>query len=103
MGKLLNWLKQLDNNLVKILLIGFVFFVPLWPKLPFKMIDYTYVAIRFEDIYLAILPLIFFLSAVFISFFWNSYISKTIIFPHLGFLHSARRVEYLIMFFIASS
>ncbi len=124
MNKLLNWLKQLDNNLVKILLIGFVFFVPLWPKLPFKMIDYTYVAIRFEDIYLAILALIFFvqllrkkvllnkkfilpftffLSAVFISFFWNSYISKTIIFPHLGFLHSGRRVEYLIMFFIASS
>lgn len=124
MGKLLNWLKQLDNNLVKILLIGFIFFVPLWPKLPFKMVDYTYVAIRLEDIYLAILALIFFvqllrkkvlfnkkfilpftffLSAVFISFFWNSYISKTIIFPHLGFLHSLRRVEYLIMFFIAAS
>ncbi len=124
MNKLLSWLKKLDENLVKIILIGFIFFVPLWPKLPFKMIDYTYIAIRFEDIYLAILTLIFFvqllrkkvflnkkfilpftffLSAVFISFFWNSYISKTIIFPHLGLLHSLRRVEYLIMFFIASS
>ena len=124
MNKLLNWLKQLDNNLVKILLIGFVFFVPLWPKLPFKMIDYTYVAIRFEDIYLAILALIFFvqllrkkislnkkfllpfilfLSAVFISYFWNAYISKNIEFPHLGLFHSLRRVEYMIMFFIASS
>ncbi len=124
MGKLLNWLKQLDENLVKILLIGFIFFVPLWPKLPFKMVNYTYVAIRFDDFYLAILafvfliqllrkkvslnkkfilPFTFFWIAVFISFFWNTFISKTIIFPHLGFLHSLRRVEYLIMFFIASS
>ena len=124
MNKLLNWLKQLDENLVKILLIGFIFFVPLWPKLPFKMVNYTYIAIRYEDIYLAILaltfliqllrkkvflnkkfilPFAFFLSAVFISFFWNSYVSKNIEFPHLGLLHSLRRVEYMIMFFIASS
>ncbi|MEK7597390.1 MAG: O-antigen ligase family protein [Patescibacteria group bacterium] len=124
MKKLSNWLKQLDENLVKVLLIGFIFFVPLWPKLPFKMVNYTYVAIRFDDIYLAILvfifliqllrkkvslnkkfilPFTFFLSAVFISFFWNSYVSKNIEFPHLGLLHSFRRVEYMIMFFIASS
>ena len=124
MGKLLNWFKQLDENLVKILLIGFVFFVPLWPKLPFKMVDYTYIAIRYEDIYLVILALIFFvqllrkkvflnkkfilpfaffLSSVFISFFWNSYVSKNIEFPHLGLLHSLRRVEYMVMFFIAFS
>src|SRR3989339_805939 len=124
MKKLSNWLKQLDENLVKILLIGFIFFVPLWPKLPFKMVNYTYIAIRYEDIYLAILaltfliqllrkkvflnkkfilPFAFFLSAVFISFFWNSYVSKNIEFPHLGLLHSLRRVEYMIMFFIASS
>ncbi|MFA5769956.1 MAG: O-antigen ligase family protein [Patescibacteria group bacterium] len=124
MNKLLSWFKKFDENLVKILLIGFIFFVPLWPKLPFKMVNYTYVAIRFDDIYLAILALIFiiqllrkkvflnkkfilpftfFLSSVFISFFWNAYISKNIEFPHLGLLHSLRRVEYLIMFFIASS
>jgi O-antigen ligase len=124
MNKLLNWLKKLDGNLVKILLIGFIFFVPLWPKLPFKMINYTYIAIRFDDIYLAILafvfliqllrkkvslnkkfilPFSFFLSSVFISFLWNSYVSKNIEFPHLGLLHSLRRVEYMIMFFIASS
>ena len=124
MKKLLNWLKHLDENLVKVLLIGFIFFVPLWPKLPFKMVNYTYIAIRFDDFYLVILafifliqllrkkvslnkkfilPFVFFLSAVFISFFWNSYISKNIEFPHLGLLHSLRRVEYMIMFFIASS
>lgn len=124
MKRLLNWLKQLDENLVKILLIGFIFFVPLWPKLPFKMVDYTYVAIRFDDIYLAILAFIFliqllrkkvslnkkfilpfvvFLSAVFASFIWNAYFAKNMQLPHLGLLHSLRRVEYMIMFFIASS
>ncbi len=124
MKKLLNLFKQLDRNLVKILLIGFIFFVPLWPKLPFKMVNYTYIAIRYDDFYLAILtvvfiiqllrkkvslnkkfllPFIFFLSIVFISYYWNSYIVKNIEFPHLGLLHSLRRVEYMIMFFIASS
>ncbi len=124
MKKLLNWFKQLDENLVKISLIGFIFFVPLWPKLPFKMINYTYIAIRLEDFYMAILALIFFIqlirkknslnkkfilpfaiffSAVFVSFFWNSYITKSVEFPHLGLLHSLRRIEYMIMFFIASS
>ncbi|MFA6017261.1 MAG: O-antigen ligase family protein [Patescibacteria group bacterium] len=124
MSKLLNWFKQIDENLVKILLIGFIFFVPLWPKLPFKMINYTYIAIRLEDFYLAILafvffiqllrkkvslnkkfilPFILFLSVVFISFVWNAYVSKMIEFPHLGLLHSLRRVEYMIMFFIAAS
>ncbi len=124
MNKLLNWLKRLDENLIKVLLIGFIFLVPLWPKLPLKMINYTYIAIRLEDIYLAflalvfiiqllrkkvflnkkfLLPFILFFTAVFASFFWNSYFSKMIVLPHLGLLHSLRRVEYMIMFFIASS
>lgn len=124
MNKLLNWLKQLDENLVKILLIGFIFFVPLWPKLPLKMINYTYVAIRFDDVYLAIFALVFiiqllrkkvtlnkkfifpfafFFLAIFVSFLWNAYVAKNIEFPHLGLLHSLRRVEYMIVFFIASS
>lgn len=124
MKKLLNWFKQLDENLVKVLLIGFIFFVPLWPKLPFKMVNYTYVAIRFDDIYLAILALVFviqllrkkvtlnkkfilpfalFFTAVFASFVWNAYVVKNMQLPHLGLLHSLRRVEYMIMFFIASS
>lgn len=124
MNKLLSWFKQLDANLVKILLVGFIFLVPLWPKLPIKMINYTYIAIRFDDIYLAILafvffvqllrkkiivnrkfifPFAFFLLAVISSYLWNSYVSKAIEFPHLGLLHTLRRIEYMIMFFIASS
>jgi hypothetical protein len=124
MKKLSNWFKQLDTNLVKILLIGFIFFVPLWPKLPFKMINYTYIAIRLDDIYLAVLALVFtiqllrkrialnkrfilpfslFFISVFASFIWNAYIVKNMQLPHLGLLHSLRRVEYMIMFFVASS
>ena len=124
MRKLSNWFKQLDTNLVKTLLIGFIFFVPLWPKLPFKMINYTYIAIRLDDIYLAILAFVFafqllrkkvslnkkfilpfalFFISVFASFIWNAYVVKNMQLPHLGLLHSLRRVEYMIMFFIASS
>lgn len=124
MNKLLSWFRQLDENLVKIFLVVFIFLVPLWPKLPIKMINYTYIAIRFDDIYLAILafvffvqllrkkvlinrkfifPFAFFLLAVISSYLWNSYVSKAIEFPHLGLLHTLRRIEYMIMFFIASS
>ena len=124
MKKLSNWFKKLDENLVKTLLIGFIFFVPLWPKLPFKMINYTYIAIRLDDIYLAILAFVFafqllrkkvslnkkfilpfalFFISVFASFIWNAYVVKNMQLPHLGLLHSLRRVEYMIMFFIASS
>ena len=124
MPKLLKFLKILDDNLIKILLVGFIFLVPLWPKLPIKMINYTYIAIRLEDIYLAIMAFIFviqlirkkvtinkifallfgiFWIAVFSSFYWGGFVGKTIEFLHLGLLHSLRRVEYMIVFFIAFS
>lgn len=124
MNKLLKFLKILDDNIVKILLIGFIFLVPLWPKLPIRIIDYTYIAIRLEDIYLAFMTIIFFIQllrrkftlnklylllfsifwvAVFASSIWGIYVGKTIIFPHLGLLHALRRVEYMIVFFIAAA
>lgn len=124
MNKLLNLLKKIDDNILKWLFVGFIFFVPLWPKLPLKMINYTYIALRLDDIYLAILAGVFLIQlirkkvsleknflilfclfwiAVFLSFFWNAYITKAIEFPHLGFLHSLRRIEYMIVFFIGVS
>jgi len=117
-------LKFLDNNLIKILLMGFIFLVPLWPKLPIKMINYTYIAVRLEDLYLVVMTLAFFIQlirkkeklnktflilfvlfwlALFISTAWGIFISKTIVYYHLGLLHSLRRVEYMIVFFIAAS
>lgn len=124
MDKLLRFLKFLDDNLIKILLSIFIFLVPLWPKLPIRMIDYTYIAIRLEDIYLAFMTLLFVIQlirkkvklnktylwlfvlywlAVFASAFWAIFIGKTVVLYHLALLHSLRRVEYMIVFFIASS
>ncbi len=124
MDKLLKLVKWLDDNIVKILLAFFIFLVPLWPKLPIKMIDYTYIAVRAEDVYLAFMALVFFIQllrkkvrlerhflflfigfwlAVFIASLWGIYVSKTVILPHLGFLHALRRIEYMIVFFIAAS
>jgi len=124
MNKLSKFLKAVDDNLIKILLSIFIFLVPLWPKLPIRMIDYTYIAIRFEDIYLAFMCLVFFIQlirkkitlnksylwifilywlAVFASSLYGIFIGKTIVLYHLTLLHALRRVEYMIVFFIASS
>ena len=124
MNKLSRFLKFLDNNLIKILLSIFIFLVPLWPKLPIRMIDYTYIAIRLEDIYLVIMSIAFIIQiirkklklnktflwlfvlywlAVFASALWAIFIGKTVVLYHLALLHSLRRVEYMIVFFIASS
>ncbi|MFN4212743.1 MAG: O-antigen ligase family protein [Microgenomates group bacterium] len=124
MRKLSSWFKWLDDNLVKILVGGFIFLIPLYPKIPLRMINYTYIAIRLEDLYVAFLIavyviqlirgklklnkkffLLFFLYwlAVFLSSLWAVYINKTVSFKHLALLHSLRRIEYMAVFFIASS
>lgn len=117
MKKLLTWL---DNNILKLFLVLYVFFIPLFPKLPFKMVDYTYIAIRFEDFLVAIIYIIFvvqvfrkkvdinkkylllfsiFWLSVFISYFLGFFVQKTIVIHNLGLLHSLRRVEYMFIFF----
>lgn len=124
MERLLGWLKWFDNNFVKILLIIFLFLIPLWPKFPLFDLEYTYISIRFEDIYIGFFILIFLIQlirkkasvplkflpfflvfwlAVFASFFYGHYILKTVPVKNIGFFHAARRVEYMIFFFVASS
>src|SRR3989344_8754743 len=124
MERLIKWLGWLDDNLIKILTVGFIFLIPLYPKFPLKFIDYTYISIRLEDIYVAFLSLIFlaqllrkkitlnkqflflmllFWAAVMMSFLWGAFIQKTVIYKHLGFLHALRRVEYSLIFFIITS
>lgn len=124
MQKLLKSLRWIDTHLLKILVIGFIFLIPLYPKLPVRMINYTYIAIRVEDFYLVFVGILFgiqflrkkvimpwkmfflFLAywiAVFASFVWGYYFQKTIIIDHLGFLHSVRRIEYMLIFFVAYS
>lgn len=124
MEKLFGLIKKLDDNLLKILLSFFIFFVPLWPKIPLKMINYTYISIRVEDIYMVLMSLVFliqllrgkvrlnkdylyifsaFWGAVLLSTVWGIFVSKTILYAHLGFLHFLRRVEYMLVFFISFS
>lgn len=124
MKKLINWLKIIDDNLLTALLVFFIFAIPLYPKFPFKIIEYTYIAIRIEDFYIVFLtfvfaiqlirkkvkintrlliPILLFWLVVFISFIINAYFEKTIRVINVGFLHAARRVEYMMIFFIAAS
>jgi len=118
-------LKRIDDNLLKGLLMLFVFFIPLFPKFPFHFVTYTYITIRLDDFLAAILGVVFvvqlirkkvsfkslphkkifaaFWLVVFASFASGFFITKTIDYPFIGMLHSARRVEYMMFFFIAFS
>lgn len=124
MKKLFKLLKKLDDNILTIFLVGFAFFIPLFPKFPLKFVEYTYIAIRFEDVYVGLLSLVFLMQLirrkvslntqllfpilifwviVFASFFHNAYFTHTVRIPYVGFLHAVRRVEYMIIFFIVAS
>src|SRR4030066_1286072 len=123
MEKLLSWLRWLDNNLVKLLLLVFIFLIPLWPKFPLFDLEYTYISIRFEDLYIAFFILIFFIQllrkkvslntrflplfilfwiGVFASYLYGHYVLNTVPVKNIGLLHAARRVEYMIFFFVAA-
>ena len=124
MKMLIKSLQWIDDNFLKIISFGYIFIIPLWPKLPIRMIDYTYVAFRGEDVYVAFLAFVFIIQflrrkatvnkkfgilfglfwlANFISYLYGFYIQKTVIINHLGFLHSLRRVEYMLIFFVVLS
>lgn len=124
MNKLIKWLKWFDANLIKILISVFIFLIPLYPKFPLKYLEYTVVAIRLDDIFVVVIvaaffiqllrrkehiqqkflvPFLIFWSAVFLSYLVNAYVTHLIVIPHIGFLHSLRRVEYMLLFFIAAA
>ena len=118
MKKLFTWL---DNNSLKVLLVGYIFFIPLFPKVPFQMVDYTYIAIRMEDLFVAliyfvfiiqllrkkvvlnktylVLFIIFWISA-FTSFFLGYFVQHTIAVKNVGLLNALRRIEYMSIFFV---
>lgn len=126
MNKLLKWLKRIDDNLVHIAFSVFIFATSLLPKFPIQHVEYTYIKIRIDDILPVVLYAIFFIqflrrkitlntkllipiglfwAAVFASFGYAYYVSHSI--PadlfNIGLLHSLRRVEYMGVFFVASS
>lgn len=124
MNKLLSFLKILDENILKVALLFFVFLIPLYPKLPLFGVGYTYIAIRLDDFLAAALALIFltqlirkkvtlnrsflipiflFWAAVFASFAWSVYVAEVMPYRQVALLHALRRVEYMMVFFIAAS
>ena len=121
----MKWLKKIDDNILKYLLALFIFFIPLYPKFPFHVVNYTYIAIRLDDFFTALLVVVFIIQLVrkkvsfqslrykkWFALFWvivfaslvsGMYVTKTIDYPLVAFLHSVRRIEYMILFFIALS
>jgi len=121
MEKLLDWFKE---NIF-LVLVGFIlFFVPLYPKFPLWFISEASVAVRLEDFLVAftigfwgysklkrgkikewasrfttkLFLLYFFIG--FLSFLSSVLITKNVI-TKVAFLHFLRRIEYLMVFFVA--
>lgn len=122
MKKLTTLLQWLDKHILKILVIGFIFIIPLYPKLPLRMVNYTYVAVRMEDLYMVLVGIAFFIQfirrkvtlpkkftilfgiywlIVFTSYLYGYYVQESVVINHLGLLHSLRRIEYMLIFFVA--
>lgn len=124
MQKLLNWL---DKYVVEVGVGLLLAFIPLYPKLPLIDILQTWVYVRIEDFVVAAvvgawlvqlirrrlspkaplaLPIIFYwlvggTSLLFALIFLREQMID--FFPHLAVLHYLRRIEYLIVFFIAAT
>jgi len=104
--------------------IGLFIFIPLYPKFPFINVPGTYVAIRLEDILIAVTfvwwvlsignefkdlfkktitqTFLLFWGVTLLSLFSGIFLTQTVV-PHLGLLHYLRRVEVMVLFFIAAS
>ncbi len=124
MEKLLKLWKNIDDNFLKFLSALFIFLIPLYPKFPLRPVPYSNIYIRLDDLFLGIFILTFaiqllrkkvtinfsflktfliFWVIIFLAYLSGIFITKTMEFPHLGFLHTIRRFEYMIVFFIAGA
>ncbi len=122
--KIIKWISE---NILFLITIFLLVFIPLYPKLPLIDVNNTWVYIRLEDFFVAGAVLIWFIQlfrkkasiktpiTVAIIIFWLVGLISTIyaiyfIFPHLinvfpkvAFFNYLRRIEYLSLFFIAYS
>lgn len=120
-------LKFIQNNLLLIITLFLLAFIPLYPKIPLVDIVNTWVYIRVEDVIIALAWIIFFIHywrkkatlktplSYPILIFWIVGAIATIhgviflfpklagLYPHLALLNFLRRVEYLSVFFLAFS
>ena len=124
MGKLFGWL---DKHAVEAGVILLLLLIPLYPKFPLLDIPHTWVYIRFEDLVIAVVALIWLIRLVrrrqaaiypltklvvvywlagaaslfFCLIFLKSHLAN--FFPNVAIFHYLRRIEYLLVFFIAAS
>jgi len=124
MQKLFNWL---DKYLLEVGVGLLLFLIPLYPKLPLIDVPNTWVYVRFEDVIVAAvvgiwliqllrrqvslkvplaIPIFIYwliggISLLFSLVFLRAHLAN--FFPHVAVLHYLRRIEYLIVFFIAAS
>ncbi|HSD98660.1 MAG TPA: hypothetical protein VLB73_03100 [Patescibacteria group bacterium] len=120
-------LTLLDEHLLKWLTIFTLTFVMLYPKLPSIHIVRTWVYIRLEDFSIAALVVIFLIQLIRrkvrlplpvgipLGIYWLAGLASLLVclvfvgphlvgfFPHLAILEYGRRIEYMILFFIAFS
>jgi O-antigen ligase len=115
-------MKTTYQNILFLLLIGLVIFIPLYPKFPLLSVPGTYVAIRIEDFLIALVLLFWFIYQIkdknrvimqslfwafvvfwftgLVSLFSGIFITHSVL-PHLGLLHWLRRVEFMMLFWVA--
>jgi hypothetical protein len=119
MDKLLNWFKTRGPFLATAILL---IVIPLYPKFPWQLIANTWVSLRLSDFLVAGAVIIWLISQMLrkfpilksrlfklFSLFWLTGLLCTIaawlitdlVDPSLMILHWARRIEYMIVFFIA--
>lgn len=122
MQKLLDWV---SNKLLPIGTLFLLFFIPVYPKLPLIHVIRTWVYIRFEDVLVAVVVGLFVITQIRernvlrsplawpIVVYWGVgiivllssivFIGPHLVgyFPHLVFLHYLRRIEYMMLFFVA--
>lgn len=118
------YLRILDRNILMIMTVLLIVIIPLYPKFPSIRVYDTYIAVRLEDFYVALVGIVFaiqalrrkviwdrrlvilfvsFWSVAMISVLYNVFISKVIFFQNIALLHALRRVEYMLPFLVAFS
>lgn len=116
-------LKSIKDNFFYLAICFLLFFIPLYPKFPLFSVSETYVSIRLEDVFIALIVGLFalrllikkdfsllkdnltklvflFFSVGFVSLLSAIFITKNVV-PHLAFLHFLRRIEYISLLFVA--
>src|SRR4051812_23160031 len=121
------FLKLFDNYFLKLGVVFLIAFIALYPKLPSIQVTHTWVYVRLEDFFIAILGVVwlvqflrkkvtiskplsipiaaYWIVGLFAFLFSLVFIGPNIanFFPKVAFLSYIRRIEYMVLFFIAFS